>query len=108
MPAARSRLWAIAAHSVVQAELAPKCPEGRWARGPSMNGLRLDLLAELSTQGRRGAYRAERIHRAPHVPIGQLSAGVARVDAPPPGARHPRHRGLAAPGPGGRPPAGLI
>ena len=34
-PVARSRLWAIAAHRI-QAELAPKRPEGRWARGPSM------------------------------------------------------------------------
>src|SRR5690349_1517834 len=35
VPAAWSRLWAIAAHSA-QAELAPKCPDGRWARGPSI------------------------------------------------------------------------
>jgi len=34
-PAACRRLWAIAAHKT-QAELAPKRPEGRWARGPSM------------------------------------------------------------------------
>ena len=33
--AARSRLWAIAAHSA-QAELAPKRPEGMWAKGPSI------------------------------------------------------------------------
>jgi hypothetical protein len=32
---ARSRLWAIAAHSA-QAELTPKCPDGRWASGPSI------------------------------------------------------------------------
>lgn len=35
MPAARCRLWAMAAHSI-QAEFAPKRPEGMWARGPSM------------------------------------------------------------------------
>ena len=34
-PAARSRLWEIAAHST-QAELAPKRPEGMWASGPSI------------------------------------------------------------------------
>jgi hypothetical protein len=34
-PAARSRLWEIAAHRI-QAELAPKRPEGRCARGPSI------------------------------------------------------------------------
>ena len=34
-PAARSRLWAIAAHST-QAELAPKRPEGMCASGPSI------------------------------------------------------------------------
>ena len=33
--AARSRLWAIAAHRI-QAELAPKRPEGRCASGPSI------------------------------------------------------------------------
>jgi hypothetical protein len=35
VPAAWSRLWAIAVHGA-QAELAPKCPDGRWARGPSI------------------------------------------------------------------------
>ena len=34
-PAARSRLWAIAAHRT-QTELAPKRPDGRWASGPSI------------------------------------------------------------------------
>ena len=34
-PAARSRLWAIAAHRI-QAELAPNRPEGMWASGPSI------------------------------------------------------------------------
>jgi hypothetical protein len=34
-PAARSRLWAMAVHNT-QAELAPKLPEGMWARGPSI------------------------------------------------------------------------
>ena len=33
--AARSRLWAIAAHRI-QAEFAPKRPEGMWASGPSI------------------------------------------------------------------------
>ena len=33
--AARSRLWAMAAHST-QAEFAPNRPEGIWARGPSI------------------------------------------------------------------------
>jgi hypothetical protein len=34
-PAARSRFWAIAAHST-QAEFAPKRPDGMWANGPSI------------------------------------------------------------------------
>ena len=43
VPAAWSRLWAIAAHSA-QAELAPKCPEGRWARGPSIRSANTDSM----------------------------------------------------------------
>ena len=39
-PAARSRLWAIAAHRI-QAELAPNRPEGKWARGPSIRSAKV-------------------------------------------------------------------
>jgi len=35
VPAARVRLWQIAAQAS-HAALAGKCPEGRWARGPSL------------------------------------------------------------------------
>ena len=39
-PTARSRLWAIPAQTA-QALLAPKRPEGMWARGPSMRSAKV-------------------------------------------------------------------
>jgi hypothetical protein len=43
VPAARSRLWVIAA-STVHALLAEKDPEGRWARGPSITSANTDSM----------------------------------------------------------------